>query len=287
MRLGPGDDAAILRLGDRAECVVTTDMLNDGIDFRLGIDSPGRIAHKALGANLSDLAAMGARPLGVVVAVVLPRAGAGQLARQLLEGMLPLAERFQAPIAGGDTNIWDGPLAISITAIGEVTRDGPLLRSGAQAGDRILVTGAFGGSILGRQFEFEPRVTEALRLNANYPIHAATDVSDGLSLDLSHICTESGVGAAIDLERIPIAPAAYQMNDDRTPLEHALGDGEDFELILAVPAAAAREIIRLQLVGVPITDIGEFVSGSGLRQQNAAGEVAPLAPRGFEHQAQA
>lgn len=287
MRLGPGDDAAILRLGDRAECVVTTDMLNEGIDFRLGIDAPRGIAHKALGANLSDLAAMAARPLGVVVAVALPRTGAGELARELLEGMLPLAERHHVPIAGGDTNVWDGPLAISITAIGEVTEHGALLRSGARAGDRILVTGAFGGSILGGQFTFEPRVQEALQLNAHYPIHAATDVSDGLSLDLSHICAESGVSAILDVERIPIAPAAYQMIQGGSPLEHALGDGEDFELILAVPPDAAREIIRRQPVGVPITDIGEFAGGDGLQQRSRSGEVRPLMPTGFEHRVQA
>jgi thiamine-monophosphate kinase len=258
-------------------------LLNDGIDFRVGSDAPRRIGRKALGANLSDLAAMAARPLGVVIAVALPRAGAAELARELLEGMLPMAERYAVAIAGGDTNVWDGPLAISITAIGEVTEHGPLLRSGAQPGDRILVTGAFGGSILGRQFDFEPRVQEALRLNADYPLHAGTDVSDGLSLDLSHICAESGVGAMVDVQRVPITPAAYQMNDELTPLDHALSDGEDFELILAVPADAAREIVRLQPTGVPVTDIGEFVAGSGLQQQSAAGTIEPLKPRGFEH----
>jgi thiamine-monophosphate kinase len=283
LRLGPGDDAAILRLGDRAECVVTTDMLNDGIDFRVGRDAPRRIGRKALGANLSDLASMAARPLGVVVAVALPRDGAGELARELLEGMLPMAERYAVAIAGGDTNVWDGPLAISITAIGEVTEQGPLLRSGAQPGDRILVTGAFGGSILGRQFDFEPRVQEALQLNAAFPLHAGTDVSDGLSLDLSHICAESGVGAVIDVEHVPIAPAAYQMTDSQTPLEHALGDGEDFELILSAPPDAAREIVLSQPIGVPVTDIGEFVAGSGLHQRNLDGRVEVLKPRGFEH----
>lgn len=283
LRLGPGDDAAILRLGDAAECVVTVDMLNDGIDFRVGIDAPGRIGRKALAVNLSDLAAMAARPLAVVVAVVLPRAGGRELAAELFEGMLPLAERYGVAIAGGDTNSWDGPLAISVTALGEVTEHGPLLRSGAQTGDRILVTGAFGGSILGHHFDFEPRIHEALRLKADYPLHAGIDVSDGLSRDIAHLCEESRVGAIIDIDRVPISPAAYQMNDPRSLLEHALGDGEDFELALAVPTDVARELVELQPIGVPLTDIGEFVREPGLWQRDSAGNVSPLEPRGYEH----
>ena len=283
LRLGPGDDAAILRLGDRAECVVTVDMLNEGIDFELGRVAARRIGWKALAVNLSDLAAMAARPLAVVVAVVLPRSGGYELAVELFEGMLPLAERYQVAIAGGDTNSWDGPLAISVTAIGELTEHGPLLRSGARPGDRILVTGSFGGSILGHHLDFEPRVHEALRLKADFPLHAGIDVSDGLSRDLGHICEESHLGAIVDVDQVPIAPAAFQLDDGRTPLEHALGDGEDFELVLAVPPDAARELVDSQPIGVSITDIGEFTAEPGLRQRNSAGEVAPLAPSGFEH----
>lgn len=283
LRLGPGDDAAILRLGDRAECVVTVDMLNEGIDFRVGGVEAGRIGRKALAVNLSDLAAMAATPLAVVVAVVLPRTGGFKLAQQLFEGMLPLAERYQVAIAGGDTNSWDGPLAISVTAIGEVTENGPLLRSGAQAGDRILVTGAFGGSLLGRQFNFEPRIQEALRLHADFPLHAGLDVSDGLAKDLWRICQESRLGAIVDVDRIPISPAAYQMNDDRTPLEHALSDGEDFELILAVPPDAAEVMIKTQPIGVPLTDIGEFTADAAFHQRGANGKLQPLAPTGYEH----
>jgi thiamine-monophosphate kinase len=283
LRLGPGDDAAILRLGDRAECVVTVDMLNDGIDFDLGTLEARRIGRKALAVNLSDLAAMAARPLAIVVAVALPRRGGRELAVELFEGMLSLAERYQVAIAGGDTNSWDGPLAISITAIGEITEHGPLLRSGARPGDRILVTGAFGGSILGHHLDFEPRVQEALRLKADFPLHAGIDVSDGLSRDLAHVCEESRVGAIIDVDHVPIAPAAFQMGDAGTPLEHALGDGEDFELVLAVPPEAARDLIEAQPIGVVITDIGEFTTELGLRQRNSAGKITPLEPRGYEH----
>ena len=283
MRLGPGDDAAILRLGDRAECVVTVDMLNDGIDFELGRVDPRRIGRKALAVNLSDLAAMAARPLAIVVAVVLPKRGGRELAWQLFEGMLPLAERYQVAMAGGDTNSWDGPLAICITAIGEVTGHGPLLRSGARPGDRILVTGAFGGSLLNHHLDFEPRVQEALLLNADYSLHAGIDVSDGLARDLAHICEESRTGAVVDIDRVPIAPAAYQMQDERTPREHALCDGEDFELVLAVPPEVARDLIASQPIGVPLTDIGEFTAELGLRQRSSTGLITALARNGFEH----
>ena len=258
-------------------------MLNDGIDFHLGRDEPRRIGRKALAVNLSDLAAMAAKPLAIVVAVVLPKRGGRELAVELVEGMLPLAERYQVALAGGDVNSWDGPLAISITAIGQVTEHGPLLRSGARHGDRIIVTGVFGGSILGHHLDFEPRVHEALRLKADYPLHAGIDVSDGLARDLAHICEESHVGAIVDTDRVPISPAAYQMNDGRSPLEHSLGDGEDFELVLAVPPEVARDLIESQPIGVPLTEIGEFTAEPGLFQRQANGQIAMLSPIGFEH----
>jgi thiamine-monophosphate kinase len=286
--LGPGDDAAILQLSRDAGCVVTVDMLNDGVDFRLAEIDPRRAGRKALAVNLSDLAAMAAKPVAAVVALALPRVGGGELAVALYEGMVPLAERYGVAIAGGDTNSWDGPLAISITAIGETTPRGPLLRGGAKPGDLILVTGSFGGSILGKHFDFEPRVPEALLLNDRYELHAGIDCSDGLSLDLSRMAAESNVGAVLDLKTIPIADAARQLANAKpaggAALDHALSDGEDFELILAVPPAEAARILRDQpLSGVPITVIGEFIATPGLWQTDVSGVRSPLYPRGFEH----
>ena len=162
LKLGIGDDAAMLATAGRGDVVVTTDLIADGVDFNLSVDSPRRIGHKALAINLSDLAAMAAQPLAAVIALNLPRHGGARLAVELYEGLLPLAERYHVAIAGGDTNSWDGPLVVSVTALGEVTADGPLRRDGAQPGDRIMVTGHFGGSILGRHLDVEPRVDEAL-----------------------------------------------------------------------------------------------------------------------------
>jgi thiamine-monophosphate kinase len=285
--VGPGDDAAVVRLADRESCVLTVDLLTDGIDFELAKVAPRRVGRKALAVNLSDLAAMAARPLAAVVALALPRAGGMALAKELYEGLIPLAQQYELAIAGGDTNSWDGPLVVSVTLVGEVTAGGPLLRSGARAGDAIVVTGQFGGSILGHHLDFEPRVREAIALAGRYPLHAGIDVSDGLSLDLAHVTQESGCGAVVELARIPIAPAARelaaQLDDGSTPLDHALGDGEDFELILAMPGDAARDLVAAQPLGCPCTVIGEFVSQRGLWQIGADGTRRPLAARGFEH----
>ncbi len=287
LRLGPGDDAAVLRMAGIDECVITVDLLTEGVDFFLAEVDPRRVGRKALAVNLSDLAAMAAQPLAAVLAVALPRQGGRELAMQLYEGLLPLAEKYDLAIAGGDTNSWDGPLVITATLLGKVTVRGPLRRKGALADDRIIVTGAFGGSILGRQFDFEPRVHEALLLNDRYELHAGMDVSDGLAIDLARLARESGVGAMVDTDRVPIHGDALRLsrerNDGRVPLEHALGDGEDFELLLAASPAEARRILAEQPLGVPLTDIGQFTAEPGLWQR-AAGVVArPLTPSGWEH----
>jgi thiamine-monophosphate kinase len=286
--IGPGDDAAVLRLVRGSDCVLTTDLVCDGVDFHLHEVGALRAGRKALAVNLSDLAAMAARPLAVVVALLLPRGQAREVAEGLCAGMLPLAEEFGVAICGGDVNMWDGRLAVSIAAVGETTPHGPLRRSGARPGDRIVVTGAFGGSILGKHLDFVPRVREALLLHERYPLHAGIDVSDGLSLDLWRLARESGVGAEIRLDAVPIAPdaerLARQSADGSTPLDHALSDGEDFELILAVPPDAARQMLAQQPLGVPLTDIGEFCTEPGLWQVDAQGHRTPLEPRGFEYE---
>jgi thiamine-monophosphate kinase len=293
LRLGPGDDAAVLNMAGVDECVITVDLLTDHVDFVLAEADPRRVGRKALAVNLSDLAAMAARPLAAVLAVALPRPASGypggrELAVQLYEGLLPLAEQFNLAIAGGDTNSWNGPLVITATLLGQVTARGPLRRGGARPGDRIIVTGAFGGSILGRHFDFQPRVSEALLLNERYELHAGMDVSDGLALDLSRLIAESSVGAIVDVDRVPIhndaRRLAAQLGDARTPLEHALGDGEDFELLLAVgPEEARRMVAEQSLPGVPLTDIGGFGTRPGLWQRGTDDLVRPLTPTGWEH----
>lgn len=288
VRLGIGDDAAVLRLAGRKQCVVTVDLLTDHVDFVLTQVDPRRVGRKALAVNLSDLAAMASQPLAGVVALALPRARGMELAVALYEGLLPLAEQYGVAIAGGDTNSWDGPLVIAITLVGKLTKRGPLRRSGARPGDRIVVTGSFGGSILGRHLDFEPRVREALLLAERYRLHAGIDVSDGLSIDLARMAAESGCGAALDLRAVPIADdarqLAAQLADGSTALDHALADGEDFELILAVPPREAERMLAEQPLDVPLTAIGQFVDEPGLWQLDEAGTRSPLVPRGYQHQ---
>jgi thiamine-monophosphate kinase len=289
LRVGIGDDAAVLTWTEGTDVVMTTDAVTDQVDFVLTEVEPGLIGHKALGVNLSDLAAMAAEPVAAVVGLILPRSGGNgrdalQLAIELYRGMLPLAEEFHIVIAGGDTNTWDGPLAISVTAIGRATARGPLLRSGAQVGDHVLVTGALGGSILGRHLQVEPRIREALLLNERYKLHAGMDISDGLSLDASRLAAASGCGIALDLAAIPIAADALRVaaKTGKQPLDHALGDGEDFELLLTAPADVAEQIVRDQPLGTPITHIGHCVAKPGLwRTDN--GELKVLPQTGYQH----
>ena len=284
--LGPGDDAALLALGQRPDCLITVDLLSEGVDFSISEIDPRRVGRKALAVNLSDMAAMAARPLGAVVALLLPRNGGFELARQLYEGLLPLAHEFDTPIAGGDINSWEGPLVLSITLIGQAGERGPLLRSGARPGDMVVVTGQFGGSRTGHQFDFTPRVAEALWLHEQYTLHAGMDVSDGLTLDLSRLCQESGCGAVLDLDQVPIAAAAVELAalDGQSALHHALGDGEDFELILAMPPAEAQRLCREQPLETPVTTIGQFAAERGLWQSSATAPLRqPLAVRGYKH----
>jgi thiamine-monophosphate kinase len=284
--VGIGDDAAVLDLTSAAS-LVTVDMLSDGVDFDLNRDDPRRIGRKALAVNLSDIAAMAGVPKAAFVALTLPRRGGFELAQALIEGMLPLAAEFDLALAGGDTNSWDGPLVISVTVLGEVPRDRRWRRSGARPGDAILVTGSFGGSILGQQFDFTPRVREALWLAENAEIHGAIDVSDGLSLDLSRICEASGCGAAVDPANVPIAPAAEELArqaaDGSSPLDHALSDGEDYELILAVPLHAAKKLLADQPLTTPLTMIGSFIKEPGLFGAGEDFKFHALPPRGYEH----
>ncbi|MCB9923709.1 MAG: thiamine-monophosphate kinase [Planctomycetaceae bacterium] len=284
--LGIGDDAAQIALSS-GSCIVTSDMLMEGVDFRLRECEPRQIGRKALAVNLSDLAAMAAKPVAAIISVAVPSRMPITFLKLMYEGLLDLGSEFDVALAGGDTNSWKHPLAISVTAIGEPTGGGLVTRSGAQVGDAILVTGEFGGSILGRHLEFRPRVAEAIYLHRQYEIHAAMDVSDGLSLDLSRLANQSGCGAIVNSLCVPISDDAHRLaaeeNFAMSALEHALRDGEDFELILAVSQDTAERILADGSLGVRITRIGEFVSDLGLWQQSESGDKQPLTPRGYEH----
>ena len=291
--LGVGDDAAVLATRG-SDTVLTVDMLTEGVDFLLDEVEPTLIGRKALAVNLSDLAAMSAVPTAILIAVSLPKTerqtGAGlmtplALAESIFHGIRDLAEQYGVAIAGGDTNTWDGGLAIAITAIGKPTEYGVTRRDGAKVGDRIFVTGPLGGSILRHQFIFEPRVSEALYLNSHYEIHSAMDISDGLSLDLSRLAKASQCGAILWEAAIPISNDARRMNGGKTPLEHALHDGEDFELLFTVSAETAEKLLRDQPLASPLYEIGEITEPAGglIRILNADDNLTDHVPNGFLH----
>ena len=281
--VGIGDDCAVLAPRANAT-LVTTDMLMEGSCFLLAEAGPFRVGRKAMAVNISDIAAMAGTPRTAFVSLGLPRTMSFEQVKELHLGLQSMAAEFGVTIAGGDTNTWDGPLTISVTLIGETGPGGPVLRSGAKIGDVILVTGSLGGSILGHHLDFTPRVGIAAWIAKHSRPHAMIDISDGLAKDLHRIVTASGVGAELVAESIPISTAAMTLaaRDGRSGLEHALGDGEDFELVVTLSAEDAEQLLvlpapdgaTLSRIG-RVVDAGYWLTTGGIRE--------PLQPLGYEH----
>jgi thiamine-monophosphate kinase len=246
---------------------------------------PRRAGRKAMAANLSDIAAMAGLPQAAVVSVALPKPESGdrrRFAEELYLGLRDAADPFGVSIVGGDTNSWMGPLVVSVTVLGEVQGRGAVTRAGAKEGDWIFVTGPLGGSILGHHLDFTPRISEARALHAAVELHAMCDISDGLAADLHHILEESHCGAVLVAEAIPVTSAAWELSTStgKSPLQHALGDGEDFELVFTVsPLDGARLLRDPPVAG--LVRIGSCVeSGFWLE---TAGSRQPLVPTGWVH----
>lgn len=285
VRIGIGDDAAAVTFQSSRPAVVTSDMLLEGVHFEIPPATAKAVGRKSINVNLSDVAAMAAAPRFAVVSVCLPRsregttaAEAGSFGEELMKGMIEAAAAFDVAIVGGDTNSWDGPLIVSVTAIGEAHAKGLLTRSGAQPGDWICVTGELGGSPAGKHLSFTPRVREAQFLHEAASLTSMIDVSDGLVADLYHILEESRCGAVLDADAIPVSAAAVSLGGDRTPLQRALGDGEDFELLFTVPATEGPPLVARPDLPVRVTRIGEIVEGSvcQLREKSALTELPRL-----------
>jgi thiamine-monophosphate kinase len=258
-------------------------MLLEGSHFLLAEAGPRLIGRKAMAVNLSDIAAMAGRPVAAFVSVGLPRDGASHIAEGLYEGMREMADAFDTALAGGDTNTWDGGLVLSVTLLGQPTQRGPVRRAGARPGDWLLVTGPLGGSILGKHLDFTPRVREAILLQECAELHAMIDISDGLAADAHHLCEESGCGAVLRAEAVPIHAAAHRISDERSPLEHALTDGEDFELAFAVSPQDGQRLIQTQPIsGITLVHVGEFSADKQYVLEEKC-QRRPLEPRGFEH----
>src|SRR3954451_21474380 len=228
----PGDDLAVLKWAGDDLLLVGADQVLDGVHFDSAIHSPRQIGRKVMNRNLSDCAAMACLPAAAVVTVAMPRGAGVDYAKELYLGLRDAADPFDCPVVGGDTASWDGKLVMTVTILGSSAGVAPVTRKGARPGDGIYVTGPLGGSILGRHLTFEPRVAEG-RIIAQTGANSIIDLSDGLSRDLRHVCEESGVGAIVEADAVPVHADAHTLaaRDGRTALDHALNDGEDYELL--------------------------------------------------------
>jgi thiamine-monophosphate kinase len=309
VRLGIGDDCALLRPRTGEELAVTTDLSIAGRHFRLDWHSPESVGHRALARGLSDLAAVGARPVAAFLSLGSPReltVASGRRpgwVERFLDGLLALANAYKTPLAGGD--LAESPIALAdIVLVGGVPRGKALLRSGARPGDLLYVTGSLGGAAAGlaRLAELararrassqppfipkklaallaphlypQPRIAQGLWLRGRNLASAAIDLSDGLSTDLGHLCQESGVAAEVDAAALPIHPAAA--------LAQALNGGEDYELLFAARPGAC---IPRSVAGVPVTRIGRIAkprTGQPAVTLITAQGRQPLKPHGWEH----
>ncbi len=279
-----GDDMAALP-GAPGQLLWSTDMIMAGVHFRAGDQPWELVGRKALAINLSDCAAMGAVPVAALIAIALQNDLTMADAVAIHRGAEELGGAYECRLVGGDTNSWDRPTVISITIAAALPEERPpVLRSGLRPQDRIFVTGALGGSILGRHLRFTPRVREALEICSRLTPTAMIDISDGLALDLDRLRVASGCGIVLEsrlLETVIHSDARQLADQDGRPaLEHALHDGEDFELIVGIPPDVSENL----LAGLPLREIGRATDDiDGVQIRGADGTLTPLAPIGWEH----
>ncbi len=281
---GIGDDCAVVRIaGDSSrDLLLTSDPVVEGRHF-LRDTPPEQIGHKAIGRVLSDLAAMGGEPLWALIDLVAPIDRSIESMEGIYRGVAETAGRYGLAVVGGDVTA--GPiLELHVFAVGSVPTGTALLRSGAQEGDRICVTGALGGSRAGRQFSFTPRLREGCFLREGHWVTAMMDLTDGLAADLPRLVAASRVCAEIELDRIPIHSDTRLT--DRPPLRQAMEDGEDFELLFTVPVDR-MEALRQAWPGggrCDFTPIGRIVAGSSeIWGVTADGRRQKMGIGGFDH----
>lgn len=296
--LGVGDDCALLRPSPGHELAVSTDMLVEGRHFFADV-APATLGHKSLAVNLSDLAAMGARPLGFTLALSLPRADEAWLSA-FASGLFALADAHACPLVGGDTT--RGPLNICITVFGELRPGQALRRDAGQPGDDLYLSGRTGEARLAlAQLRGEPWAPPPVNAEARARLerptprlalgqalagiaHAALDVSDGLVGDLGHVLAASAVGADIELAALPVAPALAALDEARR-LDCLLAGGDDYELLFtAAPGVRDDVMAAARASGTPVTRIGRLTERPVLRLLDADGQpVAQPLLRGFDH----
>lgn len=295
--LGLIDDAAVIAVPLGQELVITKDAISEGVHF-IGNENPSQLAKKLLRVNLSDLAAMGAKPLCYFLALMLPKETSEEWIKNFADGLAEDQREFSIHLAGGDTTSTHGALSFSMTALGTVPAGKALKRSGAKQGDKVYVSGTLGDSALGlmalrseskddflirRYLLPEPRIALGQKLIGTAT--ACMDISDGLVQDLGHICRASGVGATIYRDTLPLSePARALIQKDSNLWEAPLSGGDDYELLFTVSEKnhSVLETLSREL-HPPIMMIGEITEGNGVRALDATGNEITLTKKGFRH----
>ncbi|MFQ5954906.1 MAG: thiamine-phosphate kinase [Kiloniellales bacterium] len=300
---GLTDDAAAVALDAGQELIVTKDVLVAGVHF-LAEDNAADVARKLLRVNLSDLAAMGAAPVGYLLAAALPREIDEGWLTSFADGLREDQDEYGVGLLGGDTVSTDGPLTLSLTALGELPAGAALRRAGATAGDAVYVSGTLGDGALGlrlvrgelghldaehqaflaeRYHLPEPRLELGQRLRGL--AHAAIDISDGLAADLAHICQVSGCGAEVEATRVPLSePARAAVASAPELFKEALTGGDDYELLFTVAPEAEGAVAALaDEIALPLTRIGRITGSGGLRILDAGGAPLDLGEAGYRH----
>ena len=313
VRLGIGDDAALLAVPAGQLLAVSTDTLIEGVHFPNGTGA-GDVGWKALAVNLSDLAAMGATPAWATLALTLPAPDRAWVA-EFADGFAALARDYKLALVGGDTT--QGPLSVTVTIHGFIPDGAALLRGGARVGDGVFVTGTLGDAaaglrlleraaperpqgtegeataesptrasarttLLARLNRPQPRVVQGLLLRGR--ASACIDISDGLAADLAHVCAASGAGAEIDVECLPASSALLSVFDEAQRRDCQLSGGDDYELCFTAASAAAPALLAdLARSGCGATCIGRIVPQPGVCARDAAGDRIEIARPGWEH----
>jgi thiamine-monophosphate kinase len=305
--IGIGDDAAALKVSSSKTLLVTTDMLLEEIHFDFSFTDFHSLGWKSAAANLSDIAAMGGVPRYCLTSIGIPDHISVEQIKDFYRGFHSLMKTHKTVLVGGDTCHSGTGMVISVTVLGEIEKTKILARSGAKPGDKIFVTGTLGDSAAGLEIlkngargqglkskgaeakrlidkHLRPvaRVAEGRAIALSGCASAMIDISDGLSSDLSHICEQSGVGAEIRSDRIPISPALLKLSGGLTMpvLFYALSGGEDYELLFTVPPG---KIKRLQSLHIPVTEIGTIKRGKTVLLVNGSNRKRRLQPDGYDH----
>ncbi len=286
---GIGDDCAVLRIARDREALITTDFSLEDVHFRSQWHPPDSVGHRCLARGLSDIAAMGGVPHAAFLSLALPQDLSQKWVDRFIAGLLKLAARYSVSLAGGDTAQSPDGILADVVVLGSVPEGEAILRSGAQPGDFLYVTGTLGSSSAAlnqlrdgktlrprshlKHFYPEPRIAIGRFLREKRLASAMIDISDGLSTDLGHICEESKAGAVVFAEALPAHPG-------KDGLTLALHGGEEYELLFA---ARPNRRIPKQIAGVPVTKIGEIVRGKQMKLIKLDGKSEALKPAGWEH----